>query len=240
MSEENFNKVMISIDACAAFVPFKKTIIKEYPDLFAEITYPYARRWRDDLDNYVKEKRFNGECEMTIRDPNGDTKLIQDLHNKGYDVNIKIMGTGIFESVPSVHERYEELLQTPNVCPRKPECISAFAEIPKSAKAIEEQGLVNHLGIYVRGQNRDAYEIYSNTNKKEFLNVGDAINKIRLQDDQFKWMYFSDRMNALEARLKARKASNREFERLKSDVEAAQRIYEFTLTKSETDIEGGR
>lgn len=105
-----------------------------------------AGAWADGLVRDLSESRRNIVIDGTLKTPENATRLVRDLKDKGYEVEIQALAVAKEDSITSVYGRYGTSGRwVPEKVHRE-----AYHGIPKSIAALEAQGIVDKLEVYRR------------------------------------------------------------------------------------------
>jgi len=219
------NFVRLSIDECTPFHPHRGEIVDTHPDLYAYFTYEFGLMIRNEIYNEAVEKRYNVRTEGTLKDTEDTLKLIRQLRESRYRVEIEVMATGITESSLSVFERYEteieeqkEKKKKKESVPRLVEWTSSYGAIPNTIKQIEEDCVADSIKIFTRGVNEHTPNLKYATDaeRNNYDNAYECLTTERKLDNIRSGKTFVKRFNKLERSMIARGATDRELMSLRN------------------------
>lgn len=194
-------------------------ILKKYPTLFSYLTGPDSYAHRDELILDAMNKKYNILIDYAPKFEEGTFIDFNILEEKGYCLNIYVMGVSKLNCLLSIHERYEEWIRSG----KKNAKLTTIKRYDESYEVLFNmirrfQKIPNVLvEVYKRGKDRysEPELVYSNT--KENLNFScaqDAVEYLQEKDNQETLLKFESRYNKIINLMIERNAPKEQMEQL--------------------------
>ena len=211
LCSKNPNMVIIDSDKYKAYRPDNEQIQQDYPEYYAYVTAPDSYLHRDEMIVDALSKRYNILMECATSQKEGFFIDISKLIKLGYDVEICVLGVSSLNSLISLHERYEELLEEgnraaklTNISRHDDSFVSLFTAV---------KGAQNMQGVtmkeYERGKGSTYFPVlvYSSADdKKTYRCACEALIATQGKDEKATIPTARDRIDRLTKKMKERQA----------------------------------
>lgn len=146
------NVVICNADNFRDFHPLAHEIKKKYPELYPELTAPYAQKWNDLLSQYCRHNRLNYILETTFSSGERLNRTIQELKESDFTVDIMLLAVHPRLSLLGTYMRYEDSLEKNDLGRKvsKQAHDSRFNAITDTIRAISNPRLFDTIYIYSR------------------------------------------------------------------------------------------
>lgn len=165
----NNNVVALDFDELRILHPNHREIRAKYPELVHQILFQDMERLKEDLQEYIIEKRLNVVCQGALRNPTAFCNLARKFKENNYNIDLYLMAVPQLESYVSTVLRYSlDLIDDAN--PRWIEkCIhdQSFNGVITTTKELLSQDLLTNVKVFKRGRGlEEPIEIYSSKNRQ--------------------------------------------------------------------------
>lgn len=217
--QEN-NVVIIDTDKYKTRRKDNEEIMKNHLVEYAFLTAPDAYLHRDEMLLDALSKRYNILMECAPSQKDGLFIDIKRLIQLGYDVELCVMGVSSLNSLLSVHERYETLMELNNKTAKLTSVErhdDSFISLNQAIKDAQNMQGVN-IHVYSRGKEYPffPYEIYSNKNDntRKFSCALEALTYAQAKDEQETIQTFPKRFETVVTQMNSRNAPQKQREQL--------------------------
>lgn len=208
---QNSNVVIIDSDKYKAYRPDNEQIQQTYPEYYAPLTAPDSYLHRDEMLVDALSKRYNILMECATSQKEGFFIDISRLIQSGYEVEICALGVSSLNSLISLHERYEELLEEGDRAAKLTNIArhdDSFVSLNTAVKGAQNMPGVT-IKVYERGKAPTYFpiQIYSSAGKeKRYSCALEALISTQGKDEKATMPTAGRRLDRLEGKMAKRQA----------------------------------
>lgn len=198
--EENANIVRVDFDQLRTFHPRANELSKKYPETYHKYTHPDTEKWKNEILKFSREYKYNVLYEGAMRNKEGFLEIANDFKNKGYDVNVAVLAVDKYTSFMAAYERFlkqceynnkdENKIVLPSRWVEKNILETQYEGVLKTIQAFEDEGVLDKLEIYVRGENLPNKVYEKNKGEKSNKKISEIIENIRVQGEDKAMEYY--------------------------------------------------
>lgn len=218
--KKDSNIVIIDSDKYKARRRDSDEILRRHLVEYAFLTAPDAYLHRDEMLVDAISKKYNILMECATSQKDGLFIDIRKLIKLGYDVELCVMGVSSLNSLLSVHERYEALMQLNNSAAKLTGIErhdDSFVSLGTSIQDVQNIKGVN-IHVYCRGKEYPFFpsKIYSkNDPDGRFSCALEALMYAQSRDEQETMQTFDARYNVVKSQMDNRSAPEKQREQLR-------------------------
>ncbi len=198
VEELNFAKniVICNADNFRDAHPLATLLKKNYPQLYPELTVPFAHRWAQALQHHCITNSFNYILETTLRDGNAINNTIKTIKDAGFKTRLDALAVNEKLSLLGIELRFEKMLaeEDSGRMVTKEAHDLRYKAIPDALRVIANAGQLDDLNIYARNvivsgdkNKRGIYMIAQNPNNPVGIYLQERNrNWTSLEQDYFK------------------------------------------------------
>ncbi|HEY8781958.1 MAG TPA: zeta toxin family protein [Mucilaginibacter sp.] len=217
--------IVCNADLFRDYHPNAEEIKNRYEAYYPEITAKYAQDWNNGLRAYCEATRMNYILETTFSSGTTMNKTIDELQQKGYRVEIKLLAVHPRISLLGTHIRFEEMKAKEKTgrLVGKEAHDSRYNLIAPTLFMVQSTSKYNKLQIY--GRTIEAVE--GSYKEGVHLAVTNPPNAVQLYQEEIdrKWttnlkLYFDERVQMVIDLKQARNAPEKEIKTFKEEMQA--------------------
>lgn len=146
------NIVVCNADDYRVMHPHFKNIVKDYEDIYPELTAGYAQIWNNRLREYCESNKLNYILETTFSSGEKMNETIAQIKAKGYQVSVMILAVNQHLSFLGTRMRYEVMYERDGYgrTVAKHAHDERYEKIIPTLHLVEREKLYDHLYIYAR------------------------------------------------------------------------------------------
>lgn len=191
LNQEGKDPFIINSDKIAMFHKYYDELIELPPNDCYVLSRQFVRPATPTIFDELRKNRISLINENTLDKGEPDIKQAKAFKENGYKISVNVIATDLYESRLSCFEREATALQmgeTPRGCAKENQ-IRMYNSFVKGIKALDEQGLLDEINIYVRGENiaKPPVLVYKkgDTNYRDFEEAIEAERK-KQRDNLFR------------------------------------------------------
>ena len=204
------NIVVIDTDKYKGYREDSSKIQEEYLVEYAYLTAPDAYLHRDEMIYDAMSKKYNILMECATSEKEGMFVNLDRIREKGYEVEIAVLGVSSINSLLSIHERYESQIDL-NLSSAKLTSIrrhdDSYTSLRKCVKTINENEI--NVSVFKRGVEfpYKPQKIYTSKDEiKRYASAIDALDFAQLQDKRNTMFNFNQRYAIVQQQMLRRNA----------------------------------
>lgn len=215
---KNENYIFVDSDKYKHFRYDAQEIAEKYPNEYPALTGPDGYDHADNIYRYAVENNYNIIKETAPSANKGLLGIdVKDVLKYNYKITVHILAVGELNSLLSTHERYElQIIYGLKTCKltginRHDE---SYNSLIKNVEDIMKDNNVYSISIYKRGIKEEKYDpilVYP-TNK--FNSPIDAIESVRLEDNEKTKNEFKERYNWIIKQMEKRDATSSQYNQI--------------------------
>lgn len=219
-SKDN-NIVIIDSDKYKGRRKDSNDILRKHLVEYAFLTAPDAYLHRDEMLVDAISKNYNILMECATSQKEGLFIDISKLIELGYNVELCVLGVSPLNSLLSMHERYEALMQLNNKAAKLTGIErhdDSFISLNQAVRDVQNMQRVN-IHVYCRGKEFPffPYEIYSKNNgERKFSCALEALMYAQSKDEKETMQTFDARYNIIKGQMVNRNAPAKQIQQLES------------------------
>ena len=227
------NLVVIDSDKYKGFRPDSEEIQRNHQTEYAFLTAPDSYWHRDQMIVDAISKKYNILMECATSQKEGLFIDISELIKEGYEVEICVLGVSALNSLLSVHERYEDLLEHSSSSAKLTGVArhdDSFKSLNTAIKDVQNMRGVK-VNVYERGKEPPYFpkQIYSSTSdERRYSCALEALIDAQSRDEKMILQGFEERVKAVEEKMRRRQAPKTQLEQLA----VVQERYEEKITEN--------
>ena len=220
--KQNPNTIFIDTDIFKKYNPLKDLILEFCPTYFGHLTGLDCYLHRDYIYEKAIENNYNILIEVT---PSTSQKLfnidLEKLHQKGYKICAHILAVSKINSLISVHERYENQLDSGTQIPKLTDLNRALDSVDATEQTLVDLLKLNYVNVKLYFRD-DLNQVKIDTqNKKATLN---RFRLLRQNDQIFTLKTCQNRISILQQKMEKRNANLEQKNQLNKIVEIINKI----------------
>jgi predicted ABC-type ATPase len=217
------NTVSCNVDNLRHFHPQAAEILRWHEKDYAELTSPYARRWKDDLVRHCLVNRLHYIHESTFHNAENLNRSMREAKANGFGITVKLLAVQSRLSLLGTHLRFEQMKRvagTGRHVSRQFHDLS-YTNLPFTIQKMKDAGVYDEMEIYTRSA------VLQNTSFIEGINLV-ARNPIDpraiyLMESHRPWehnmeLYFREKCQLVLDLMAERNASDQEVKLFKKDM----------------------